>query len=150
MLLPASVKANEVFSLYLVRHAEKAAVPKNDPDLSEKGHTTAMAFARYLQDKQVNRVFSTDTRRTMQTAGYFANPKRLLIQKYNARELERFAKLLLEKGETTYIVGHSNTTPTLIALLGGISNPIEEDEYGNMYQLTFAEASIKTTVLKLN
>ena len=149
-ICPSQTAAEKSYSLYLVRHAEKAEAPKQDPELTEKGHKTAQAFAAYLQDKNITRVFSTNYKRTIQTAEHFTKPRRILIQKYNPSDLAGFAKQLLDMTDTTYIVGHSNTTPTLIALLGGVATPIEEHEYGQIYELKVTESTVQTTVTSVH
>ena len=53
-------------TIYLVRHAEKAK--GKDPVLTAQGKQRAENLAQMLQDAGVTRVYSTDYRRTQQTA----------------------------------------------------------------------------------
>src|SRR4029077_14260536 len=52
----------------VVRHAEKAANDPKDPDLSPTGRARANALARILKDAEIKAVFTTEFKRTQQTA----------------------------------------------------------------------------------
>ena len=63
-------------TVWIVRHAEKdtAFVNRQDPDLTATGQQRALDLAAYLQNEPVVKVYSTDTKRTKQTAKYFKAP----------------------------------------------------------------------------
>ncbi len=52
----------------IVRHAEKAANGGNDPDLSSAGHARAEALARILKDSGITAIFTSEFKRTQETA----------------------------------------------------------------------------------
>jgi hypothetical protein len=52
----------------LVRHAEKAAEPADDPPLTAAGAERAQALATALQDAGVTAIITTPLRRTRETA----------------------------------------------------------------------------------
>src|SRR5438094_7288802 len=52
----------------IVRHAEKAANGGNDPDLSSAGRGRAEALARILKDSGITAIFTTELKRTQETA----------------------------------------------------------------------------------
>jgi len=52
----------------LVRHAEKAAEPADDPPLTAAGAERAQALATALQDAGVTAIITTQLRRTRETA----------------------------------------------------------------------------------
>src|SRR5437762_13638122 len=52
----------------IVRHAEKAANGGNDPDLSPAGRARAEALARILKDSSIAAIFTTEFKRTQETA----------------------------------------------------------------------------------
>ena len=54
--------------VYIVRHAEKGTMPAGDPDLTEEGRARAQALAGSLRNKEIKAIYSTQTRRTQQTA----------------------------------------------------------------------------------
>lgn len=141
--------------LYLVRHAETAPPPDgsdpSDPILRDAGLVRARALAHVLADEPVGTVFSTDYRRTRETAGPVADAHDLEITIYDARDLEAFAHRLREMGGRHVVVGHSNTTPALAEALGGDPGPpIEEPwEYDRVYVVTLdAAGEVRTLRLR--
>jgi len=138
----ASLTEKEVYTVvYLFRHAEKdltspGANPR-DPDLSADGITRAKQLARVLGDVDITHIFSSDYIRTRTTAAPLAELKGLEVETYNARELEAFAAQLKTMNGTIAVSGHSNTTPTMVKLLGGEpGKPIEEKtEYDRLYMV---------------
>jgi 2,3-bisphosphoglycerate-dependent phosphoglycerate mutase len=122
----------------LVRHAEKAAEPANDPPLSEAGAARALELARVLADAQITHIFSTETQRTMDTARPLAARLGLEIRPYNPRDLEGLAELLRSTPGRHLVVGHSNTTDVLSGILGGetFGELVEAWEYDRLYFLT--------------
>lgn len=120
-------------TLYLVRHAEKQS--GDDPALTEAGKARANALADRLDGVGIDTIWSTDYRRTMQTAAPLAERLDLQVQVYDPGDLAGFAEQLKANGETALIVGHSNTTPQLADLLGGDPGPeiVEASEYDRLY-----------------
>ena len=50
-------------------------------------------------------------------------------------------------GGSVLVVGHSNTTPQLVRLLGGQATDMTEREYSRLYQLIIDSSGKVTTVL---
>ncbi|MFT7413332.1 MAG: phosphohistidine phosphatase SixA [Paraglaciecola sp.] len=115
---------------YFVRHFEKQL--GDNPSLTETGKARAEALAAFFSDKQLNYVYSTDYNRTLQTATPVADFKNLEIQSYDPRNLAGFA-IKLKTQDHVLVVGHSNTTPELLGLMGRASVSIQESEYGVLY-----------------
>jgi hypothetical protein len=69
----------------------------------------------------------------------------LSVTFYNPRELAGFAlqlQAMSTKGKgNILVVGHSNTTPQLLTLLGGPDKPLSENDYGDLFSLTLGGAS---------
>ena len=129
-------------TLYLVRHAEK--VEDSDPGLTEQGQARALALAALMKDKGIIKVFSTDYKRTRQTAAPTAAQSDLDISFYNPRAFQEFAAALkaefLERRQSMLVVGHSNTTPYLATLLTGQEFPmLRENQYDHLYAVTVDE-----------
>src|SRR5438093_7590296 len=56
----------------IVRHAEKAASDGGDPDLSPAGRARAEELARILKDSGITAIFTSEFKRTQQTAAPIA------------------------------------------------------------------------------
>ena len=119
--------------IYLVRHAEKQT--GDNPALTDAGKVRAETLAELLSDKDLTEIFSTNYKRTLETAAPIAERTGLEVQLYDATDLDAFAKVLKSKDGVILVVGHSNTTPPLAAALGGDpGTPIDEStEYDRLY-----------------
>lgn len=128
-------------TIIFVRHAEKAAMPADDPALSEAGKRRAAELARQLVDADVvagvDAIYATPFRRTRETAQVVADALHLPIHAYSPDDNEAVLETILKnyKGKIILVVGHSNTVPTLMADLGASKKvpPIQENEYDNIY-----------------
>jgi broad specificity phosphatase PhoE len=120
--------------IVLVRHAEKSDDDPEDPSLTAEGRARAEALARMLGRSGVSVVLSTDYRRTRDTAAPLARASGVEVEIYDARRLDEVARELLQRRGLVVVVGHSNTTPELVAHLGGDPGaPIADDEYDRLY-----------------
>lgn len=148
---PARAEATVV---YLVRHAETTPPPDEedppDPGLSPEGRARAEALAALLAPERIDSVFSTDTRRTRATAAPLAEALGRSVQPYDPRDLEGLAARLADSPGRHVVVGHSNTTPALVELLGGDpGEPIDERrEYDRLYVLVLGDAGVTTLRLR--
>jgi hypothetical protein len=71
----------------------------------------------------------------------------LTVREYDPADLRGFAARLLEEGGRHLVVGHSNTTPALVQLLGADpAGPIAEDDYGRFYLLTADDDGARVVV----
>ena len=140
--LPVAVEAAPVTRLFLVRHAEKDA--GSDPSLTQDGAARAQALSERLADEGVTEIWSTETRRTEETAAPLAAATGLAIQAYDASTLPAFASWLLDTPGVKLVVGHSNTTDALAALVGADPGPAidEETEFDRLYVIDIDENGI--------
>ncbi|GAB4566790.1 MAG: phosphoglycerate mutase family protein [Haliangiales bacterium] len=126
-------------TVYLVRHAEKQR-ELADPLLSPEGEVRAQALAETLRSVALDAVYSTDTRRTRATAAPVVEAQSLPLKLYDHRdpaELDQLVTTLRSQPGRYLVVGHSNTTPELVALLGGEPGPAidEASEFDRLYVL---------------
>lgn len=135
-------------SIYLTRHAEKAATG-TDPALTSEGHVRATHIAATLKDAKIKHIYSTSYLRTKQTAQPLATYLSLPVTIYDGSQLATFAQQLRALPDNALVVGHSDTTPALIEQLGGDpGSAIAETEFDRLYQLHFsADGSVTTTLL---
>lgn len=136
-----SAMANE-FTVYIVRHAEKA-VAESDPPLSERGKQRAQTLAQMLQKAKLQAIYSTPYQRTQQTVQPLAEQLQLKVSNYRPSEAEALLEQIVSRAENALIVGHSNTVPALVSALGGYSEKLTEQDYGDLFQLTFYACEVK-------
>ena len=120
---------------YLVRHAEKTA-ERPDPALTTAGAIRAEMLADELEGARLTAIWSTDYKRTRDTAAPIAARLGLEVQLYDPGDLPGFAaQLKADPSQVVLVVGHSNTTPQMTEALGGDpGTPIDEArEYDRLY-----------------
>ena len=130
-----TITATEMTTYILVRHAEKVKGVK-DPDLTKEGLERAKSLAYLLKDVELTAIYSSDYKRTQQTAFPTAEVKKITVTSYDPRNLESLVEEVDKKysGKTVLIVGHSNTTPALAKLLTGIDyTSFDESVYDNYF-----------------
>ncbi len=120
--------------VYLIRHAEKADDGTSDPPLAIAGKIRVQVLLRLLGDVEFTGVHTTDYRRTRETARPFAQRAGVEARVYDPRDLEAFASFVRMQPGRHLVAGHSNTTPRLVASLGGKPfGDIDELEYDRLY-----------------
>ncbi|HEY1913434.1 MAG TPA: phosphoglycerate mutase family protein [Vicinamibacterales bacterium] len=137
LLIAAAIapRAGGQEAIYLVRHAERTSTAADSP-LSAAGQARARRLATSLRDAGITKIFTTDLRRTIQTAAPLAKTINLrptviaasdtaaLIASVHAASLH----------DRLLIVGHSNTVPDVLRALG--VNPeitIADTEFDNLF-----------------
>jgi phosphohistidine phosphatase SixA len=136
--------------IYLVRHAEKADENPEDPALTEPGQARADLLVHLLAEAELDAVWSTDTRRTRNTAAPVADAKGLSVELYDPRGVAAFAQVLKARGGQHLVVGHSNTTPSFVEALGGDAmSAIVDAEYDRFYIVTAGpDGHVETVLLR--
>jgi broad specificity phosphatase PhoE len=142
VLIAAS--ASSVFaqsSVFLVRHAERAdsgmAASKMtgaDPDLSGAGRLRAEALAKMLKDTKIAAIYTTEYKRTKQTAEPLATTLGVPVTAFPSKDLAALMQKLKTATGNVLVVGHSNTVPEIIKALG-VADPvvIGDDEFDNLF-----------------
>lgn len=137
--------------VFLVRHAEKVEDGSSDPALTPAGRARARALAHVLGDAGIRRIHSTGTTRTLDTARPLALGLGVAVERYDGRDLQAIAARLSGSTGRHLVVGHSNTTPQLVELLGGDGGPpIQEAwEYDRLYHVRIgSDGGVETTLLR--
>lgn len=152
MMIPAVAKAQMVI---VVRHAERAddgASPGTsmtaspDPELSGAGKARAQKLAAMLGDAGIAAIYTTEYRRTKDTAAPLAARVGVPAEVVLAREAAALiAKIKSHKAGAVLVVGHSNTVPAVVKALGGSIVVMADDEYDSMY---FVAANGTTTRIR--
>jgi phosphohistidine phosphatase SixA len=110
-------QADEHYTLYLVRHSEKLADDGDDPGLTGEGEQRSAQLANWLRDKGIEAIWSSDYRRSRDTAAPLVKMLDLPLQLYDPHNLAGLVVNLHENRRNALVVGHSNTTPDLARLL---------------------------------
>ena len=150
-------------TVFLVRHAEKEAEPKQDPPLTKEGVARSQELARMLGTAGIKAIYTSQFLRTKQTAEPIAtkfsvsltaltlkpNPSNLrLIAEESTAELVN--KILQRPGDSVLVIGHSNWIPDVIKMLGGDTVPtIDEQKFDDFFIVTvYAKGKAKVVQLK--
>jgi broad specificity phosphatase PhoE len=139
----------------VIRHAEKGTLPADDPSLSDAGRARALALIEAMTGVDVGAIYSTQYRRTRETAAPLATKIGVeatvvpVTGTNSATYHSELASDILAKhrGKTVVVVGHSNTVPALVAALGGRTDiTLTESQYDRMYIVVIAEERDPQTI----
>ena len=138
-------------SVYLIRHAEKIRSDKNekDPLLSKNGLLRSQKWSEIFEKIEINKILSTDTKRTISTAIPTSEGKKIKIEIYKPEDISYEAFLKENKGKKVLIVGHSNTIPetTNILIKNKFYNQIEDNNNSNLYFVNICDGVISHELL---
>ena len=129
----------------LVRHAEKAAQPPQDPPLTDAGATRAQALVAVARDAGVSAIITTQFVRTKSTAEPTAAALKLTPEVVQAGPMPQHAKAVAEQvkkhaGGTVLVVGHSNTIPAIIGALGATQpRDLCDSEYDALFVVVLGD-----------
>ncbi|WMS95317.1 histidine phosphatase family protein [Pseudoalteromonas sp. HL-AS2] len=120
--------------IYLFRHSEKQA--GKNPSLTVLGAQRAQYLVQLIKQHKNVQLFSSNYKRTLQTAAPMAAYLSTTVKMYDAADLASLESKLLKLQGVVIVVGHSNTTPELTALLSkGTVSAMSEDEFSRYYIL---------------
>lgn len=150
-------------TVILARHAERADAPREDPPLTEAGAQRSQKMAALLASAGVKAIYTSQFARTKLTAeplakqlGLTVTPITLQSKQSNPREVSEESirqivdKIMARPGETALVIGHSNSVPDVIRMLGGDTVPtIDERTFNDMFIVTvYAKGKAKVVQLK--
>jgi len=150
-------------TVFLVRHAEKEAEPKQDPPLTKAGVERSQELARLLSTAKIKAIYASQFVRTKQTAEPLTaktgvnvtvvtlkpNPANLrLIAEESTAELVK--QILARPGDSALVIGHSNWIPDVIKMLGGDVVPtIDEQKFDDLFVVTiYGKGKAKVVQMK--
>ena len=137
-------------TIFLVRHAEKAADDPRDPTLTAAGQARAEALLHALENAGVTALYATEFKRTQLTLAPLAAKLHLETTIVPARDVAGLIKRLTDaRGGVSVVAGHSNSVDKVIDALGaGKVGPIDDAVYDNLFVVTIS-ASGEARLLKL-
>ena len=131
-------------TFYFIRHAEKntSNPADKDPDLVEEGVLRADAWSKVFKLVDFDFIYTTDYKRTHNTALPIAEQKRLPLTFYSPNDFDSVRFMKKNFGKTVLIVGHSNTVPSMVNALIGKNQykQINETNYANLYIINITES----------
>src|SRR6266516_2365684 len=124
----------------IVRHAEKAANGGNDPDLSSAGRARAEALARILKDSSITAIFTSEFKRTQETAAPAATLIHVTPTVVAAKDTAALVGKLHQLNGNGLVVGHGDTIPNIVKALG-INSPINipDADYSELFIVTLGD-----------
>ncbi|MGQ0763344.1 MAG: histidine phosphatase family protein [Acidobacteriota bacterium] len=161
-----AVLAQEDFkamTVFLVRHAEKADAPREDPPLLETGTARAQLLARILGKSGIKAIYTSQYLRTRATAeplakqlGIASVAISLKMSPSNARQVssesiqEIVDRIYQKPGENALVIGHSNSVLDVIKALGvDVVPTVDEKEFDDLFVVTVcAKGKARVTHLK--
>ena len=124
----------------IVRHAEKAADGGTDPDLSSAGRTRADALARILKDSGITGIFTSEFKRTQETAAPTATSAHLTPTVVAAKDTAALVAKLHQLNGNALVVGHGDTIPNLVKALGiNVPVNIPDADYSELFIVTLGD-----------
>ena len=139
---------------YLIRHAEKdrTNTTNKNPNLNSEGLLRAEKWAKYFEYIELDAVYSTDYKRTQQTAAPTAKSKGLIVQPYNSSKMYDAIFKKNTKGKTVLVVGHSNTTPIFANTILGQKKykNMADNDNASLYIVTVFNDKKSSEIKKVN
>lgn len=142
LILGCATPALAQKTIFLVRHAERADAGGNatmaaDPDLSDAGRARAASLATVLADAGVTAIFTTELKRTQQTAAPLGKASGVIPTTVKATDTASLiAQITASKGNVL-VVGHSNTVPAIVKALG-VTTPVAigDNQFDHLFLVT--------------
>jgi len=141
LLATAVASAADKQIIFVVRHAERADAGSADarsmsadPPLSAAGKARAERLAAMLRDAHVVHVFTTELRRTRETAAPLATAAHVEPVPVPSKDVDGLVARVTATNGASLIVGHSNTVPEILKKLG-VSEPvhIDDEQFGDLF-----------------
>jgi broad specificity phosphatase PhoE len=114
---PPSAAAQQV--IFLMRHAEQSADP-DEPVLTEAGHRRAAGLVARLKDAGIDVIYTSDAKRTVETATPIARALGITPKVMPRRAIESLINevRMRHPRERVLIVNHALNLPALLKALG--------------------------------
>jgi phosphohistidine phosphatase SixA len=137
-------------TIILIRHAERDDLGEDpNPSLNEAGKKRAQKLLHVLGSAGIKAIYTSHYIRTKETAEPLATRLNLVATVIDEPSKIKNDIMAKHKGETVLVVGHTDTVPELINLLGGIITHIKDNEFDNLFVATlFEQVGILITQLK--
>ncbi|MCU0758692.1 MAG: histidine phosphatase family protein [Steroidobacteraceae bacterium] len=140
----AAYYLTDVSTVIVLRHAEKASFPADDPPLAAEGRARAERLAAMLGGPSdagpVRHVYSSEARRARDTAAPLAARLGVEVETVAGGDVDALVRAVRRdaRGETSVVVGHGDTVPQIVAELadGRLQVTLDEGDHGSMFVVT--------------
>lgn len=121
--------------IFIVRHAEKAAAPRDNPNLNQSGNDRARDLAFLLNHRNIRRIYATETNRAIETATPLSQMIDVPVERYSNDTLLKFLVKVVQSEQTSLIIGHSNTVLRMLEELeiAHRIRTIADNDYDNLF-----------------
>ena len=140
-------------AIFVIRHAERVEYESADGVLSEAGEARARVLARLLGDAGITAIYTSDRKRTNETAQPLAELLHITPTIVSGQDqVESTVRLVRARdgNGSAVIVGHSNTVPRILKALGHSEEvTIGEREHDDIFVVLLVGDG-RATVLRLN
>ena len=145
--------SQECSSFYLIRHAEKLRIDKTErnPKLNDKGVLRAEKWKEILKNINLDKIYSTNYKRTIETANPTSKSQNVDITIYSPSNIDYRNFKEINKGKKVLIVGHSNTIPNFVNGLieEGFYEQIDDLNNSNLYLVNICDNNVSHQLLYL-
>jgi broad specificity phosphatase PhoE len=137
--LTPQVHAQQVRTIFLVRHADKVS-DEYDSLLNDQGHRRAECLANMLADSHIEQIYTSNLQRTQQTAAPLANRLQLKPVAIPADKPGELVDAIRSgNASNVLVVWHGGSLPSVLRALGGPEiATIGNAEYDRFLILTLA------------
>ena len=143
--------SQECSSFYLIRHAEKLRIDKTErnPKLNDKGVLRAEKWKEILKNINLDKIYSTNYKRTIETANPTSKSQNVDITIYSPSNIDYRNFKEINKGKKVLIVGHSNTIPNFVNGLieEGFYEQIDDLNNSNLYLVNICDNNVSHQLL---
>ncbi len=146
----AATTAAQKKTFILVRHAEKdvsANADKVDPELADEGKARAARLVKVLKKYRPGAVYSSNFKRTRDTAQPVALWRKKGVEIYDHKDLKaQVDRMMVSKTKRFLVVGHNSTTPALANLLikEDKYKTLPESDYGKIWIVKMKKGKVKS------
>lgn len=127
----------DLTTYYFIRHAEKDTLDTGeDPQLTDAGRARAQKWAQVFKDVDFDLIYSSDYKRTLNTAKPIAESQQKEITIFNTKKLNDRDFQERTKGKKVLVVGHSNLNPEWVNYI------LEEEKYRDLSEAEYGSLFI--------
>lgn len=140
---------DKAVTVFVVRHAEKGP-EQPDPSLTPAGAARAAALAAMLADTRVSAIYTSQFKRTQETAAPLGQRLGVTPQVIDAGKTDQLVAALkaLPPGSRALVVSHSNVVPAVVEKLSGEKvGELTDADYDRLYVVTIRPEGATVTLL---